>query len=116
MAAACSLNPKSAVLGAGPAAAGVEGGDAKPRSQLPGRHQQKATVSCVLSLHPKTWLAAWEQPLGTPGLSGVLPPALPVLESEESPGIPIPAGAHPRVPKHPSLPARSCSCLGGGPG
>lgn len=48
-----------------------------------GRHQQKATVSCVLPVHPTTWLAAWEQPLGTPGLSGVLPPPLPALESEE---------------------------------
>lgn len=48
-----------------------------------GRHQQKATVSCVLPLHPATWLAAWEQPLGTPGLSGVLPPSLPALEREE---------------------------------
>lgn len=48
-----------------------------------GRHQQKATVSCVLPVHPTTWLAAWEQPLGTPGLSGVLPPPLPALESKE---------------------------------
>lgn len=48
-----------------------------------GRHQQKATVSCVLPVHPTTWSAAWEQPLGTPGLSGVLPPPLPALESEE---------------------------------
>lgn len=59
-----------------------------------GRHQQKATVSCVLPLHPTTWLAAREQPLGTPGLSGVLPPPLPALQREER------GAGKPRNPDH----------------
>lgn len=120
LAAAGSFNPKSPVLGAGPASGGGGGRRCEAPVPAPGagtNKRQLCRVSSLCTQRPDRPLG--NSPSGPQGFPGCCHPLCPHWEGKRvraSLGIPITATVHAGVPEHPFVPARSCPCLGGVPG